>query len=79
MRNTNRKDIISPADIDQLSDDARFYCMYEGLLKDYRSNVVDNMIKKIIVTLPLEQFGIEESTNSIISQLIKESKLLLEK
>ena len=76
MRNTNRKDIISPADIDQLSDDARFYCMYEGLLKDYRSNVVDNMIKKIIITLPLEQFGIEESVNNIMDLLIKESKLL---
>lgn len=76
MRNTNRKDIISPADIDQLSNDARFYCMYEGLLKDYRSNVVDNMIKKIIITLPLEQFGIEESVNNIIDLLIKESKLL---
>ena len=76
MRNTNKKDIISPADIDQLTDDARFYCMYEGLLKDYRSNVVDNMIKKIIITLPLEQFGIEESVNNIIDLLIKESKLL---
>lgn len=76
MRNTNRKDIISPADIDQLSDDARFYCMYEGLLKDYKSNVVDNMIKKIIITLPLEQFGIEESVNNIMDLLIKESKLL---
>lgn len=76
MRNTNRKDIISPADIDQLSDDARFYCMYEGLLRDYRSNVVDNMIKKIIITLPLEQFGIEESVNNIMDLLIKESKLL---
>ena len=76
MRNTNKKDIISPADIDQLSDDARFYCMYEGLLKDYRSNVVDNMIKKIIIILPLEQFGIEESVNNIMDLLIKESKLL---
>ena len=76
MRNTNKKDIISPADIDQLSDDARFYCMYEGLLRDYRSNVVDNMIKKIIITLPLEQFGIEESVNNIMDLLIKESKLL---
>ena len=76
MRNTNKKDIISPADIDQLSNDARFYCMYEGFLKDYRSNVVDNMIKKIIITLPLEQFGIEESVNNIMDLLIKESKLL---
>ena len=70
MRNTNRKDIVSPADIDQLANDARFYCMYEGLLKDYRSNVVDNMIKKIIVTLPLEQFLEEANLDDYIKSFI---------
>ena len=54
---------VTPADIDKLSNDDRFYCMYEGRLIDYKSKVVDNMIKKIIVTLPLEQYeDIEENT-----------------
>lgn len=35
--------------------------MYEGKLSEYNSNAIDNMIKKIIVTLPLEQFDIEEN------------------
>ena len=66
MKRTKENSKITPADIDQLADDARFYCMYEGRLIDYKSKIIDEMIKKIIITLPLEQFEIEESTNNII-------------
>ena len=61
MKITKNNSKITPSDIDKLANDARFYCMYEGKLSEYNSNVIDNMIKKIIVTLPLEQFDIEEN------------------
>ncbi len=74
MRKTKSGNFVSPADIDELSNDARFYCMYDGPLKDYRSGVVDNLIKKIIVTLPMEQYGIDESTgNAMINLIVKSS------
>ena len=75
MRKTKSGNFVSPADIDELSNDARFYCMYDGPLKDYRSGVIDNLIKKIIVTLPMEQYGIEESTGNIIVDLIVKSSI----
>lgn len=75
MKKSGSKDVVTPADIDKLANDERFYCMYEGELENYKSSVVDRLIKNIIITLPLEQFDISESS-ILIDRLIKESKLI---
>lgn len=66
---------VTPADIDKLSNDDRFYCMYEGRLIDYKNKVVDNMIKKIIITLPLDQFDTTEKSE--FDKLYREAMMLL--
>ena len=62
MRKTKENSTITPADIDELADDARFFVMYEGDLDTYNPDEVDKLCKAIIPTLPLEYYGIDEAT-----------------
>ena len=61
-RKTKENSTITPADIDELADDARFFVMYEGDMESYNSDEVDKLCKAIIPTLPLEYYGIDEAT-----------------
>lgn len=61
-RKTKENSTITPADIDELADDARFFVMYEGDMETYNSEEVDKLCKAIIPTLPLEYYGIDEAT-----------------
>lgn len=53
---------VSPGDIDDLANDARFYALYEGAAKDYKQKVVDKLILKLLPALPKAMYGLEEST-----------------
>lgn len=64
MRKTKHQSTVSPADIDELADDARFFAMYEGELEGYDPKQVDKLCKDIIPTLPMEYYGIDEATGT---------------
>ena len=52
---------ISPADINNLASDERFYNVYEGRVKDYNFKKIDDICYKLLPSLPLEMYGIDES------------------
>lgn len=62
MRKTKDSSKISPADIDELTDDDRFYVVYQGGLDVYDKRKVDDLCDKLLPTLPLERYGIFEFT-----------------
>lgn len=62
MRKTKDKSLISPADIDELSNDSRFYVVYTGGIDMYNMKKVDALCYKLLPSLPVEMYGINEST-----------------
>lgn len=58
MRRSKDGSTISPADIDQLSDDTRFYVVYHGGLDTYDQAKVDEICYKLLPSLPMDMYGI---------------------
>ena len=69
MRKNKPASDISPADLDELVDDARFYCVYQGDIDNYKKKNVDDLCYRLLPTLPMEQYGISESNNIILSPI----------
>lgn len=69
MRKNKPASDISPADLDELIDDARFYCVYQGDIDNYKKKNVDDLCYRLLPTLPMEQYGISESNNIILSPI----------
>ena len=70
FRMRKNKDIstVSPADIDELSDDTRFYVVYQGGIDKYDQLKVDDLCYRLLPTLPMEMYGINESTGESFAQ-----------
>lgn len=70
FRMRKNKDIstVSPADIDELSDDTRFYVVYQGSIDKYDRLKVDDLCYRLLPTLPMEMYGINESTGESSAQ-----------
>lgn len=68
MRKTKDSSTISPADIDELSDDTRFYVVYQGGIDKYDQLKVDDLCYRLLPTLPMEMYGINESTGKAYGQ-----------
>lgn len=68
MRKTKDSSTISPADIDELSDDTRFYVVYQGGIDKYDQLKVDDLCYRLLPTLPMEMYGINESTGESYGQ-----------
>ena len=70
FRMRKNKDIstVSPADIDELSDDTRFYVVYQGGIDKYDRLKVDDLCYRLLPTLPMEMYGINESTGESFAQ-----------
>lgn len=62
MKKTKDSSLVSPGDIDELSDDARFYVVFQDTIDKYDKKKVDKICYKILPTLPLEMYGINEAT-----------------
>ena len=62
MRKNKISSNVSPADLDELVDDARFYCVFQGKIEEYSKKKVDDLCYRLLPTLPMEIYGIEEST-----------------
>lgn len=58
MRKSKDGSTISPADIDQLSDDTRFYVVYHGGLDAYNQAKVDELCYKLLPSLPMDMYGV---------------------
>lgn len=68
MRKSKDSSTISPADIDELSDDTRFYVVYQGGIDKYDQLKVDDLCYRLLPTLPMEMYGINESTGEAYGQ-----------
>lgn len=68
MRKSKDSSTISPADIDELSDDTRFYVVYQGGIDKYDQFKVDDLCYRLLPTLPMEMYGINESTGEAYGQ-----------
>lgn len=68
MRKPKDSSTISPADIDELSDDTRFYVVYQGGIDKYDQLKVDDLCYRLLPTLPMEMYGINESTGEAYGQ-----------
>ena len=68
MRKSKDSSTISPADIDELSDDTRFYVVYQGGIDKYDQIKVDDLCYRLLPTLPMEMYGINESTGEAYGQ-----------
>ena len=68
MRKSKDSSTISPADIDELSDDTRFYVVYHGGIDKYDQLKVDDLCYRLLPTLPMEMYGINESTGEAYGQ-----------
>lgn len=68
MRKSKDSSTISPADIDELSDDTRFYAVYQGGIDKYDQLKVDDLCYRLLPTLPMEMYGINESTGEAYGQ-----------
>lgn len=68
MRKSKDNSTISPADIDELSDDTRFYVVYQGGIDKYDQLKVDDLCYRLLPTLPMEMYGINESTGEAYGQ-----------
>lgn len=68
MRKSKDSSTISPADIDELSDDTRFYVVYQGGIDKYDQLKVDDLCYRLLTTLPMEMYGINESTGEAYGQ-----------
>ena len=75
MTKTKTASKVTPADINTLSDDARFFAVYEGRAKDYKKGIVDRLCTKILPTLPMEEYGLDESTEMIPKSAIQKKKM----
>lgn len=62
MRKNKISSNISPADLDELTDDARFYCVFQGKIEEYNKKKVDDLCYRLLPTLPMEIYGIDEAT-----------------
>lgn len=62
MKKTKDSSLVSPGDIDELSDDARFYVVFQDAIDKYDKKKIDKICYKILPTLPLEMYGINEAT-----------------
>lgn len=62
MKNNKDGSTVSPADIDELSNDARFYVVYQGGIDKYDQFKVNDLCYKLLPKLPMEMYGINEST-----------------
>lgn len=65
MRKSKDSSLITPADIDELSDDARFYVVYTGSISEYNSKKVDKLCYDILPALNLDMYNINESINNL--------------
>lgn len=63
MRKSKDGSTISPADIDELSNDTRFYTVYQGGIDKYDQLKVDDLCYRLLPTLPMDIYGITESTD----------------
>lgn len=68
MRKSKDSSTISPADIDELSDDTRFYVVYQGGIDKYDQLKVDDLCYRLLPTLPMEMYGINESAGEAYGQ-----------
>lgn len=69
MRKNKDGSTVSPADIDELSNDARFYAVYENGLDKYDPLKVDDLCYKLLPTLPIEIYGINESATKAFGRV----------
>lgn len=65
MRKNKDGSTVSPADIDELSNDARFYAVFLGELDKYDQSKVDFICYHLLPSLPMEMYGINESTGQM--------------
>lgn len=63
MRKSKDGSTISPADIDELSNDTRFYTVYQGGIDKYDQIKVDDLCYRLLPTLPMDIYGITESAD----------------
>ena len=64
LKKTKDSSLVSPGDIDELSDDARFYVVFQDGIDKYYKKKVDKICYKLLPTLPLEIYGINEATGA---------------
>ena len=68
MKNNKDGSTVSPADIDELSNDARFYVVYQGGIDKYDQFKVNDICYKLLPKLPMEMYGINESTGEVFGK-----------
>lgn len=69
MRKNKDGSTVSPADIDELSDDARFYSVYQGGLDKYDHLKIDDLCYRLLPALPIEIYGINESATQAFGRI----------
>ena len=81
LRKNKNPGNVTPRDIDEIYDDARFITLFEGKAVDYDYRVIDKMCYELLATLPLNLFGIGEALdlcnigNMTLKEFIEANKM----
>ena len=81
LRKNKNPENVTPRDLDEIYDDARFIVLYNDKAYSYDKRVIDKMCYELLAILPLNLFGIGESLelndigNKTLKEFINENKM----